>query len=506
MFQIRMCRSSVLACSAGVLLSASIARAQWSLDSFEPSAPGSTTLSGSNAEFEADSPVLRTLASYAHGPLVFRRSTGDAPEVERALSLHLQGTYAPSRYLGFDLGLPMLLQGGHGQAALGTPDPSGLALGDVRLGARLPVLFGAASGLAAAFSAQAWLPTGSAAQVAGTGQVRYGLSALFSGEAGELAWSAGVGRRRLANADSERKASELFGTHTSFFAGARVRSLRATQGWSFGPELFGAAPDHIAPSRRVSLELLLAGAVKRGPWSFTAAIGPGLTRGPGTPRFRVVLEVSFDLSEAERAATSPVAGFESRRLEPATELEFRLRPANTRRVSTHDMLAHSGAESELEPTSNPSNSVERADDCEVPDQADAAPESNNCALSVRLEEERIAVANPIRFTSGRDRFDPSSEQTLSAIAELLGAHPEIERVSVEGHTDDIGSKALNLALSRRRADAVVRWLIEHGVDSGRLESQGLGPESPLDPSPTAGARERNRRVEFRVLKTRPIAR
>jgi outer membrane protein OmpA-like peptidoglycan-associated protein len=83
---------------------------------------------------------------------------------------------------------------------------------------------------------------------------------------------------------------------------------------------------------------------------------------------------------------------------------------------------------------------------------------------------------------------------------VLKEHPEIARIAVDGHTDNVGQDKANLALSRRRAIAVVRWLVEHGIDERRLEARGFGQRRPIADTKTAEGLSKNRRVEFQILK------
>ena len=62
---------------------------------------------------------------------------------------------------------------------------------------------------------------------------------------------------------------------------------------------------------------------------------------------------------------------------------------------------------------------------------------------------------------------------------MIKEHAEITRVAVDGHTDNVGQDKANLALSRRRALAVVRWLVDHGIDERRLEARGFGARRPI---------------------------
>ena len=70
----------------------------------------------------------------------------------------------------------------------------------------------------------------------------------------------------------------------------------------------------------------------------------------------------------------------------------------------------------------------------------------------------------------------------------------IDRLRIEGHTDDRGSKAYNLRLSQRRAEAVAHWLVQAGMARDQLDVQGLGNTQPVDPNNPA----ENRRVAIIV--------
>lgn len=107
---------------------------------------------------------------------------------------------------------------------------------------------------------------------------------------------------------------------------------------------------------------------------------------------------------------------------------------------------------------------------------------------------RVAVYG-IEFDSGKATLRPEAVGALESIHELLTANPQW-RMSVEGHTDDVGGAAANQTLSEMRARAVVRWLEQKGVESTRLEVKGWGSSRPLEPKATAEGRAKNRRVEL----------
>jgi OOP family OmpA-OmpF porin len=136
--------------------------------------------------------------------------------------------------------------------------------------------------------------------------------------------------------------------------------------------------------------------------------------------------------------------------------------------------------------------------------ATADPATNGCPDAVRIVGTQIVISQTIAFATGKDDVAGVSEPVLSQIVRLLEDHPDIARVAVDGHTDDVGLEKDNLALSRRRAVAVVRWLVAHGVDERRLEARGFGPRRPLVPNDGEQGRARNRRVEFQILRRTPL--
>jgi OmpA-OmpF porin, OOP family len=102
----------------------------------------------------------------------------------------------------------------------------------------------------------------------------------------------------------------------------------------------------------------------------------------------------------------------------------------------------------------------------------------------------------ILFDTGNDQLRPESKPTLKEIATMLQQHADL-RLRIEGHTDNAGDKAANLALSDRRAASVKAVLVrDYQVDAGRLESKGLGDTKPVAKNTTPEGRQNNRRVEL----------
>lgn len=104
----------------------------------------------------------------------------------------------------------------------------------------------------------------------------------------------------------------------------------------------------------------------------------------------------------------------------------------------------------------------------------------------------------VHFEYDSSRLTENSKSILAMAAASLRGQPGM-RVEVAGHTDNRGSDAYNLDLSRQRALAVVDFLSSAGIDPERMAARGYGESQPVDTNGTDIGRERNRRVEFRVL-------
>jgi OmpA-OmpF porin, OOP family len=108
---------------------------------------------------------------------------------------------------------------------------------------------------------------------------------------------------------------------------------------------------------------------------------------------------------------------------------------------------------------------------------------------------RVATQG-IYFDTGSDRIRPESTPTLKEIGAMLKDHPEL-KLTIEGHTDNVGSAESNQALSEKRAAAVRQFLIDsYQVDAARLQAKGLGQTKPAGSNDTPEGRQNNRRVEL----------
>ena len=374
----------------------------------------------------------------------------------------------------------------------------------------------------------------------------------FSSAATTRRWPGGFRRGRRRQADTGGLAS-LLGSDINFGAAvlAKVADLHV------GPELFGtttASGSVDAFSRRsTSVELLLGGKYHTGGFVFGAAAGPGLTRGAGTPSYRVLASVGYateaveqrskKASDGARDATTPSASGSARgspssvahrpfasgadrdgdgvpdaedrcpavmgdpdapaarRGCPLDRDSDGIADADDRCIDVPGVAAEDPTRNGCPPDSDGDGIIDAEDRC--PTQSGARsddPAKMGCPTAVRIAGTQIAITEQVNFATGDATIEASSFGLLKQVAKVLNDHPEIVRVAVDGHTDNVGQEQTNLALSRRRAVAVVRWLVENGVDERRLETRGFGPRRPIADNDTDEGRAKNRRVELTIIK------
>jgi outer membrane protein OmpA-like peptidoglycan-associated protein len=101
----------------------------------------------------------------------------------------------------------------------------------------------------------------------------------------------------------------------------------------------------------------------------------------------------------------------------------------------------------------------------------------------------------INFDTGKSDIKPESKGIIEQIAALLQAHPEL-KVSIEGHTDNVGTPQSNKTLSSQRAKSVMNAVVQKGIAATRLTAVGWGQEKPIADNRSEEGRAKNRRVEI----------
>ncbi len=112
-----------------------------------------------------------------------------------------------------------------------------------------------------------------------------------------------------------------------------------------------------------------------------------------------------------------------------------------------------------------------------------------------IEKSKPIILKNVFFETGSAELKPISLTELNKLKKLLDQNPAM-RVQINGHTDNVGSEEDNLQLSKDRAKAVYRFLIEQGIAESRLQYKGFGENMPIATNETEEGRQLNRRTEF----------
>jgi len=104
----------------------------------------------------------------------------------------------------------------------------------------------------------------------------------------------------------------------------------------------------------------------------------------------------------------------------------------------------------------------------------------------------------LHFANGKNVVPPQGVEAIGKVADSLKAYNGQYTLVVTGYTSSVGSVAYNKALSKRRADAVAKVLVDDGIPADAIQTVGAGPEQPLASNATKAGQAKNRRVEIEV--------
>ncbi len=125
--------------------------------------------------------------------------------------------------------------------------------------------------------------------------------------------------------------------------------------------------------------------------------------------------------------------------------------------------------------------------------------SNKGCPEVKQEDTKVLeeALHGVKFESSKDIIKSSSFAILDNVVRILKAHPEY-KLNIDGHTDSQGDDKFNMDLSVKRAEAVKKYLVDHGIADSRLTAEGHGETVPVATNDTAAGRAENRRVELKI--------
>jgi outer membrane protein OmpA-like peptidoglycan-associated protein len=547
---------STLALAAG-------ARAQtapgFALDRYNPAERGSDWFANESLDLRGHGRfAVGLVGDWAHRPLVLYSSDGSFPIVKDQLFAHLGANVILWNRLRVGASFPVLLWGGGEATQVGATrfaDKSGTNAGDLRLGTDVRILgeYGGAFTLAGGL--QVHLPTGSRDSYASDGKVRVQPRILAAGDVGPVAYAANVAFTYRALTD--RVAGQPFGSEMYFSAAAGVRLL--DKKLLVGPEIFGStvvSEGGAFEKLTTPFELIFSAKGRATPYLLVGlGVGPGLTRGQGSPGFRLLGSVEWfpvpaappepptdrdgdgvlDTDDAcidvpgrksadalENGCPEPKDRDKDGVLdkddacpdEPGKRNVDLLKNGCPPRDRDKDGVLDDddacpdepGLERD-EPDKNgcplrdrdKDGVIDEVDACpDEPGKRNDDPKKNGCP-EVVVKGDQILVMGRIEFETRKDQIRSESEPILDGVLKVIKANPDITKLSVEGHTDNRGGKDFNKGLSKRRAAAVVKWLVSHGVDKKVLSSAGFGQDKPIADNGTDEGRQNNRRVEFHIV-------
>ncbi len=145
-----------------------------------------------------------------------------------------------------------------------------------------------------------------------------------------------------------------------------------------------------------------------------------------------------------------------------------------------------------------SNTVEKQDDNLSNTDENSSEEESDTIKLTQDRLKRLLEDKRIEFIFSKDRLTKKSKRVLDDVVDILKDNNST-LIEIGGHTDSSGNKQRNQKLSQRRANSVKRYLIKKGIAKDRLKAVGYGDSMPIVENNSIKNRQKNRRVEFKVL-------
>jgi OOP family OmpA-OmpF porin len=530
--------------AALALCSGAQAQSGFALDQFQPAPAGDRFFGVQGGDPGGHlAPRFMLLGDYGYRPLVLyhgsdEQRVGDV--VSNQLVLHVAAGLALWDRLWLSANMPLSLVSNGEDPVVGgvtLSSPSGAAAGDLRLGARVGLVGAPRSLLHLALSAYLFVPTGNKDKLGGSGDVHGMPAVVVSGETGTIAYAANAGVD-VRKKNTPSGLGTALGSQLTF--GAAFAWLLADRMVQVGPELYGTTvmvgSDSFSKAT-TNLEGILGLRVRLADFVLGAGTGPGITRGLGTPSLRVVASVAYAPPPPPPAPPPlPPPPPPRKKAEPPRDrdkdgiydkddacpdepglknddpAQNGCPPPPDRDgdgiIDREDACPDTKGSKNLDPSQN--GCPPDTDGDGIRDDVDACPNEkgkpdedptkNGCPRAVRVTEQEIVILEQVQFKTGSAEILKTSDDLLYQVAVVLAEHPEILKIEVQGHTDDRGGERYNLRLSQKRADAVAKWLVTRGnVDAGRLSAHGYGMDEPIADNDTPEGRQKNRRVQFKIL-------
>jgi outer membrane protein OmpA-like peptidoglycan-associated protein len=494
------------------------AQAQRPLPSFaierlelDPAGIGSLAL-GTGRTLAKDTLRLSGAVHYERNPLVLvQDGVRYGSVIGSRVTVHLGAAWALTDQVELGFALPLVpRQAGDDLSAAGFQNPGRAAAAEpfvkarvalLREGGDVPVDLAAELGLG--------FPVGSGGALAVNNGVAFVPKLLMSRVFGPVFVSGELGTRlrNKVDLDTSKLGSQLDAGVSAVTDAVRERlRLELT--------LRGAVPFTNIPTE---VEVLAGARYRILPFVEAFVLGgPGARQTPGTPAFRVLAGVAWSRTVDKRALKPPPVPVAVVAPPPAPPPDpcapgQQHAPAQCPALDDDGDGIPNGADKcplEKGIAELAGCPALDADGDGVPDYLDNCPNEPGPASNqgcpakkkqlVIITRRKLEVKEKVFFVSGKAAIDPRSRNLLLQIAAVLRSHAELPPLLVEGHTDNVGKPGVNRKLSQARAEAVRLFLIEQGIDQGRVGAAGFGPDRPMASNRTPSGRASNRRVEFRL--------
>ena len=126
-----------------------------------------------------------------------------------------------------------------------------------------------------------------------------------------------------------------------------------------------------------------------------------------------------------------------------------------------------------------------------------SPTASTGGITVVFDDTRVELKG-VNFKAGSAELEPESMEILDSAVAGIKKNPQA-RIEIQGHTSSAGDDQFNQTLSEQRAYTVFLYMVDKGIDRGRLSASGYGSSQPKASNGTEAGRKKNRRIELRVL-------
>ena len=442
------------------------------------------------------------------------------------------------------------------------PEPKEAEVGDVKLGLRARLFGQDREPFQIAVAGYLFMPTGEPGSYVSEGEKRGAPELIVGGRVDRYSYSTSVGGTFRSSTNARPNTLEVRAGAAAHFADDFFQiGPEFYLSTPFTREVLAEdATKRIAVASAVSAEALLGAKLRPGKFLvLSAGIGPGLTQGYGTPKFVGTFSFGFepgpmqnkpvdiatdidtdgdrinDQKDACRTiAGAPNADPKKHGCPPDTDNDgiidskdacptvAGLPNEDPKRNGCPPDRDNDGIFDEKDacpdvpgsankdpqkhgcpPDRDEDGIIDEKDACpDEPGKPSEDPKTNGCP-TVTVTKKEIVITKQVRFRFGEARLesavDPVSDELLTDVRDAILNHPEIEKIEVQGHADNIGTETFNQELSQARAEAVRLWLIKRGIPEDKIEAKGYGATTPIAENDSKKGRQQNRRVQFVIV-------